>query len=752
MPFRSLSFFLDIDGDRQTCIPFYSDGLEIKRTLQDNEYFYLSELSGNVKFKREDFRRINSAPFAAKFTFECNVNGFNKYTGTFSKTDCKFNLNEEEADVKLKAKDIHYEVLDNTDKEFDVPRMGAPAVNLIITEKPVIQIYFLNSPVIATIRSGLSVNSTVANGTGYGNTNDLTGAFGFSSVAPAIYIPGDATLLDPDVSGFYTETNTYEFVRIDNVYKLERLVVGPGANDSAYNWVIRRVSDNIIEYQGPFDSGAFDFGHGGPRPILETPNTLHRCSFYIFKAFIRLLSNAASYPDGSGGTINGQAIAANDITGSTNYEYIYPFNTTGLDRPFVISDLTQTTPNEFKPIPDYAANNSGLYYLNPSDSLGENVIPLAESDWNEVSIWFRYLPEINTFSELLWEEKKIFGAGFRVDQVVQTALSNFGSTITYDQDPQYSRIFNEDIWDPDFLGQGSLANIFSGEGYQIIVPKSNILTLNFTEADTSEKLTLGDILNMWRMAWNAYWYVDGQSRLRVENVLYFTRGRAYPDETPAINIGFDLTGKLEPKHELPWAYWANNYEYEKDQLPEQIQFKWADRSSRFFDGDPLKLIADWNEKGNVLDLSTGKFSVDIEFAAVVPDLFSPEGFFWLQCDRVVEDGIVFYKPQESPLPQGNTNYPNARVTNGNMNFPRIQRAYYSYDASGEQLETTGVPLQPARTRKRTKVQDISIYQDLNALDLDGQLGTTNLGTGTIKEITEDLEYGTLKLKIIHETN
>ncbi len=257
--------------------------------------------------------------------------------------------------------------------------------------------------------------------------------------------------------------------------------------------------------------------------------------------------------------------------------------------------------------------------------------------------------------------------------------------------------------------------------------------------------------------YHAYYHVSG-SNVISENVSFYEQGRTYNSASP--NIGFDLTDKLEPKHELPWAYRASKFTYEKDRLPERIEFSWPDASSRFFEGVAVESNSPWVDDGNIQQVSIPRFTVDIELALALPEIFSNEGFFWLQCDRIIEDGITFYKVKQSTADEDLDFYPRAKIMNGHLNFGRIAIDYYRHAFPGDEGEMIHnliffddqFPDQDQiYSIRKAKVQTIQIYQDDQALTLEGQLVTTNLGTGELLEVVENINSGTLQLTVLLDT-
>ncbi len=70
MPRRKKTYYLDIDGDRQEAMPAMPENTSLKKTREEGERYYLTEISNAVDFVRFDYDRINAAAFNALFTLK----------------------------------------------------------------------------------------------------------------------------------------------------------------------------------------------------------------------------------------------------------------------------------------------------------------------------------------------------------------------------------------------------------------------------------------------------------------------------------------------------------------------------------------------------------------------------------------------------------------------------------------------------------------------------------------------------------
>ena len=736
MPLRLLSYFLTIDDVRESCTPVFSDSTSLKKRVEENEKFFLTEFNGTMTFSRFDFDRILAANFGSSFEIEITLNGFDKFRGVFQYTDfSKWDEDNRKVELNMSKVEIvgneAQKITDNKAKEFDVPKLSLKKHNLIYYEKPVIQIYLFSSNIVTNIISGVFVDIPVVNATQ--DAEKLQNEFHFFEADTVVAISGGSDVLDPPIGGLYIRDSFSVFTRTDGMYRAEFI------EESGFaGYVVKDLTQNdLIVYRRSTSGDGIP--HGGQPGLLESETTDSVAAMYFVTPYIRLLSNRENI-----GNTQGLEILENDLAGESNYKYAYSFDPSAsgfISNIFILNFDNSETKTEWGRIPDYNPNYGGRFYTNPNAFINDSFVPIATQEWGEISYWFRYDADLSAFIESLQERKKILDFGYNMAEVVQAIFDETGIGVTYADNVTHSRIFHDERANlPEYLNRARHSHI--------ITPKSNWLKLDYTEADTSEKLTLNDIFNFWRSIFNAYYHVDDQNRLIVEHLRYYELGRTYDEENPI--VAFDLVGKLEPKHELPWSYRSRQYEYEKDRLPERVELKWPDFSSRFFEGRPIESLSPWSDKGNIKTLNVTKFSPEIELALAFPSLFNSDGFFVFHSELVVEGGVEFYKVQQSTVGLGGL-YPNARVQNGYLSFVTAADKYHRHGFGGDSAKIN-LTTQSIYSVAKSKKQQIQVYEDQNAVDnLNGGLGNTTLGRGEITEIDESLTGGTLKITILHET-
>ena len=135
--------------------PIYKDDLSKDYALEPQQKFYRAELSGALKFMKDDFDWIMSQPFNTEYVVlleKSNDGGLtwtNYYTGVFFQADCTIDLDIKKIEVKLDTKDQYNEVLAGLEKEYDLLKLAPAKTSLTIQKRPLIQLYIPGDSVVS---------------------------------------------------------------------------------------------------------------------------------------------------------------------------------------------------------------------------------------------------------------------------------------------------------------------------------------------------------------------------------------------------------------------------------------------------------------------------------------------------------------------------------------------------------------------------------------------------------------------------
>lgn len=604
-----------IDGTR--VYPVWSKNAALRWQEEGEFVFKRLKLNGTftlVNGVRKDFNLVWAQDLDHEFTFlaEYLVDGVvvDSIAGTFYKTDCPlWDEDNERVDVVVNTIDRYEKLMKAFDKEFDLIQTLQPETYKVNYKKePLIQIAFPYHSVMYN-RVGTSYFLT--------DLPDVYSSvqledFGFiHDDIVRVFIPGTADMT-PDVSGIYEQTAPTQYTRTDGVYRISRVEIT--------RWTITDIAAATIVYRGiDGSSNMLD-----RNPFVTTEDTILEsvidpgvsyCAPFPVWAHQRILTDSEFV--GLNETVPTIALPQPDI-GDLTFQYSRRVDMSGLNPlmiSIIVSDDHQINPTKFGKF-DEDAQHFADEYFNPNEFyLTSKAYPVLLPSWTEFSIMesvsFSFEDElIEATSPLILRD------AYALADVIKLLLGQIDTAIYFEATVFASR----------FLFAST--NPISGDAQALthfITPKSNIVISDYSQPDTGEMITFGDIDLLLKAA-NLFWWIDNAGNFRIEHIHYFKNGRSYT--TPFVEV--DLTTLIEPRTGKPWGYHTKKYRYTKEKMPEQFTFGWMDEASEFFKGYPIKINSGFVEKGLIPDLKVGKFSSDISLAVAFPDNFAIDGFFHLR--------------------------------------------------------------------------------------------------------------------------
>lgn len=421
-----------------------------------------------------------------------------------------------------------------------------------------------------------------------------------------------------------------------------------------------------------------------------------------------------------------KAVPEQDIIPNTpNYTLVEPLNL--VEDQLVISDANSTTESLYGRFSSDAIHFSGNYFTEPTDP--DDLLPVNEGQWTEVSIWFHHTTATNTIQAK--EEEINLRHAYKLSTVIDTLLEQIDTNITHGGSSDVS----------DFLYGAS--NAIRGTKREVfITPKSNILTANYDTPATKSEISLANVVTMLKSVFNCHWDIDEDNKFIVEFVDYFMRGRSYTK----FNYSADLTSVLNPRTGKAITSNNNKYNYEKQNIPEFIEIKFMDVTTDDFDGEYVECQDNFIQKGLIDTRSADKFTTDIDYMGLQPSSIGKSGFAIFEA--ILTNG-EYVMVEENITIQGKSK----SLLNGYLSAPYLQENYFIYNSPCNTLNINGTIHNvniDGGTIKRNKIQEMSIP---NVVYVDIQrLITTGIGAGLVIEKTEDIDSdGVLKIKIEHDT-
>ena len=694
--------------------PVWSDSANLKWETEGEFVFKRLKLNGTftlVNGVRKDYNLVWAQDLDHQFTFKAEylVDGIvvDTVNGTFYKTDCPlWDEDNERVDVVVQTIDRYEKLMKAFNKEFDLIQLLQPETYKINYKKePLIQIAFPYHGVLYNRIGSSSFQTDLPDVYSSVQLED----FGFIHESPVrVYIPGTNDMI-PDVSGIYEQTGATQYTREDGVYRISRV--------ETTRWTITDIAAATIVYRGidgsttMLDRNPFTTA---PDTILEStvdPGNSFCAPFPIWP-HQRILTDATTV--GGDATI---AIPQPDI-GDLTFQYDNYIDMSGLVNYYIDVDpsdehtLNSTKFGKYNEDAQHFADE----YFNPPNEIGVGTIayPLMQPSWTEFAL-VEYV--VAGFNDELIEAATtiVLKDAYALGDVIGLLLAQIDTTL---------------YWEPTVFGSKFLfdtTNPISGDAQSLqhfITPKSNIVISDYSQPDTGEMITFGDIDNLLKSV-NLYWWIDGQGNFKIEHIHYFKNGRSY---TTAY-IGVNLTTLIEPRTGKAWGYHTKKYRYIKEKMPEQYTFGWMDKQSEYFDGYPVKINSGFVEKGLFIDRKVQKFSSELSLAVAFPDNFAVEGFFIMGAEF---SGGEWTVPYES-LSVGS--FTNILAQNGWWSFYYIHDKFWRHYLPSPDANINGTDI-TAITTQRGKEQTLVFPAGMNPDPT--RLITSGIGNCEIDEMEINL--------------
>lgn len=718
-------FTLSGDGSSVTARPQYKSlAKDIER--ESGEQFYREKLNGELTFVRADYTFIMGKAFDTKFTlvieisYDAGGTWATYWTGYFYRTDCTINETDRTLAVKPNTVDAYDALLAGIDKEFNLIDL-APAITPIKADKrPMVQVYVPGDDVVACFLSGMwweeqctpESDETKLVQTGNDKLNFFLSASFFMAEVSGTMSP---TIPDVFTKTFnQTKFNPYQTGNQDfvNGSYTFRYYFATGGGGYTLRYQILRNSDSTVMWQYSQT--------GGTTPDLSLPRTVTltpagggasgNVTLYTHEVpvYCRLICDVLSISGNPTYTL-----PADDIVGDNkNYQRVIGYNVPGV---VYFSVRLSATPTE------WGLYQPGQYYQEPYIMGSPTVYPVSRRSWARESIWFCQ-SDIDWLIDQYGRAQFTIRDAYPIYSVISVLLGQIAPGVTHDGTTTYS----EFLYD---------TNPISGTDLRLfITPKSNIIYSNYDQPAQKAPVTLRQVLDMLRDCYRCYWWIDSSNHFRIEHIDYFRRGGSYLS-TPS--IGIDLTATYNPRNGKPLAFGQDAYKFDKLDIAERYEFGWMDEVTQFFEGWPINITSNYAEAGRVEKIAVAQFTSDIDYILLNPGEISKDGFVLIAAGLSGGDYVI-------PYYNDGVN----QFQNGYAAFVHLQ-LFYAYDMPAPDYTINGVSMTALGT-KRLKVQEkvvIPCYNDPNTL----QLVKTNVGNGTIRKISVDLQSRSAETTLEYDT-
>lgn len=687
-------FTLSGGGSSVTARPQYST-LRKQIEREAGEQFYREQLDGELTFVRADYTFIMTKAFDTKFSllieisYDAGTTWASYWEGYFFRTDCTINEIDGIIRVKPNTEDKYDALLAGLDKEFNLIEL-APVIEPILADKrPMVQVYVPGETTVACFLGNMWWEQECR------------------AVSDVLVLDNTYKFKYVDAFGAYTCTGAVTTKVIDGgsnpYFQME-------VTNSGDVFTLTRLSDGAKwrkDFTGQVVSFPTTFSHVSGTPGSGTV-TVDRT---VIQLCVRLVTDLANVP-GLGAT---SPIPTNDIVpNNRNYSRCYPYNISNV---LVGNDVLTATPTE------WGIYQPGQYYDKPAPGIyGSDYYPVARRLWDWWSLW---IPVGSIAEEQAARTQFTIRDNYPIYSVISVLLGQIAPGITHDGTTDYS----EFLYDVN--------PITSVDQRLFLTPKSNIVNSNYDQPAQKAPITLRQVLDMLRNCFRCYWYIDTNNRLRIEHISFFHNGGSYYS-TPI--VGIDLTAVQNTRNGKSLATGQDTYSFDREEIAERYEFGWMDNVTQPFEGYPFLMLSNFAKPGKVEKIAAGNFTSDIDYILLNPEQVSQDGFVLL---------AAVYQTGNYILPYYTYYHWGANVLQNGYAAFCVLFLYYLYDLPCPSYSFDG-QVAAARGQKRLKTQEkvvIPCYNDPNMLEL----VKTNLGNGTIRKLSLDLQSRSAEATLEYDT-
>ena len=689
--------------------PIWGNDLSIDYTKESQQQFFRRKLTGKLTFVREDYDYIKGKSVEEKFVitiYKSDDNGetWGKYwNGYFCWPDCEFNEDDKYIKVTPSTEDVYTGVVAALEKEYNLIDLLPSIQPINLVKRPIIQMYIQSAVMSPRVTCFLGANYWEQDCEYETNINKITRTchfylnYAFSEMNISVLSGG--TTPDP-----VPETNSRRLWK--------GAIFNEGGNDywkisysdDYYTYEWRQGGGTVIPKFVIYDKntsnvkwiGRMDFTNGTPYTIEGQGglDDLLVSLDVIDIIYARLLTDLDRI-----GAEDTYDIPTDDIiSDNRNYKKVLELNLQGY---IAYTDTYSSYPTK------WGRHSENEYFKTPQ-STGQIWKPISPSAWIDNAYWLGVNYAV-TQVEQSGNTPIVLKNAYSLEEAVSVLLKQTGTGVTLKSNSFIS--YKAD-------------NVYSGvERKLFITPKSNVTKIMYDIAAQVAPISLKQIFDMLRDCYRAYWFIDENKELHIEQIQWFMNGGGYPPFTPDVEI--DLTERIVTRNGKEWSFSTKKYTFDKPDMPERYEFSWMDDESEPFNGEPMNMISNFVEKSRVEKITIQNFSSDVDYIMANPNGVSPDGFVLMAAELSGDDWIL-------PLEQY-SEY--VYLQNAYCAFGFLY-LYYAMDLPSARYRLGEGDTQYAGGIKKTKIQEIN-YPSPNDPDM-MKLVKTSLGYGQFEKLSINL--------------
>ena len=425
---------------------------------------------------------------------------------------------------------------------------------------------------------------------------------------------------------------------------------------------------------------------------------------------------------------------ADDIT---DYDSNYPYvGSVSLDK---FAPKMKMVVDKSNAPTEWGIDSEGKYFVYPTltadqQKNGSSPIPIGQSHWERMSSWLLSDDDVNNLVDD-FDDTFVLKDSYPIWSAIAVLLKEIDDTITFEGTQDYSMFLylsgtNPYIYSYDFPSHRNALHI---------TPISNIKKTFYEQAAQRGEISLKQILDMLRNVYNCYWFIDSEKRLRIEHIVYFKNGNSYTSEKPTPSI--DVTIKKNLPTGESWGFAQNTVEYETDKCPARYEFKWGDKCTYPFVGEPVDVKDIYLDASRKESVGIENFLADIDYIVSNPSGVSDDLFAVFEVNKLTKKVDIL----DVRLNDASPKY---KVQNPYLSMIVAERFYYPFDLSGWKAYAGKYELDVYKT-KGIKKQTLSCPLSLAEMRSIGII-RTEVGNGTIDKLEAEINTLYAKNTIYYE--
>ena len=729
---KDLTIKLKINGvyTQNDVHPVFGDDIKINISREENQIFKREKIEGTFKFVGNEFDLIYQCSIFTKFTLEIYREDVFVGSADFIRTNCAFNLDDKICSVKLTTKDIYEKILNGYENKYNLVKLAPQRESVTMTKRAVLQFYVRGEKVVTNVVGGVHYEQSCKE---VYDADKLKDIYHFGGYLPLSYIDIKKIIdvtAPADILGRYF---------IDTSIVSGRSIIYINGNNSRYRIQITYLG---TEWRLILIDSTPDKALAG----ASIPSMQIGSQDITFEKAGSSGGNYASGTFNSDGDLYCRVLLPKHFDNSyernmaddiTDYDSNYPYvGSVSLDK---FAPKMKMVVDKSNAPTEWGIDSEGKYFVYPTltadqQKNGSSPIPIGQSHWERMSSWLLSDDDVNNLVDD-FDDTFVLKDSYPIWSAIAVLLKEIDDTITFEGTQDYSMFLylsgtNPYIYSYDFPSHRNALHI---------TPISNIKKTFYEQAAQRGEISLKQILDMLRNVYNCYWFIDSDNRLRIEHIVYFKNGNSYTSEKPTPSI--DVTIKKNLPTGESWGFAQNTVEYETDKCPARYEFKWGDKCTYPFVGEPVDVKDIYLDASRKESVGIENFLADIDYIVSNPSGVSDDLFAVFEVNKLTKKVDIL----DVRLNDASPKY---KVQNPYLSMIVAERFYYPFDLSGWKAYAGKYELDVYKT-KGIKKQTLSCPLSLAEMRSIGII-RTEVGNGTIDKLEAEINTLYAKNTIYYE--